>query len=67
MALGRPVAAEDTGFGDAVPTVFRDIDEAQAAVAEIDGDYHRHSRSARELACDLFNSSRQLKAMLAGC
>jgi len=41
MALGRPVVAEDTGFGDAVPTgrgvlKFRDRDEAQAAVAEID-------------------------------
>jgi len=72
MALGRPVVAEDTGFGDVVPTgrgvlKFRDSDEARAAVAEIDRDYHLHSRSARALACDLFNSDRQLKAMLAAC
>ena len=72
LALGRPVVAEDTGFGDAVPTgrgvvKFRDLVEAQAAVAEIDRDYSLHSRWARELACDLFNSDRQLKAMLAAC
>jgi hypothetical protein len=72
MALGRPVVAEDTGFGDVVPTgrgvlKFRDSEEAQAAVAEIDRDYRLHSRRARELACDLFNSDRQLKVMLAAC
>jgi hypothetical protein len=72
MALGRPVVAEDTGFGDVVPAgrgvlKFRDSEEAQAAVAEIDRDYSLHSRRARELACDLFNSDRQLKAMLAAC
>jgi hypothetical protein len=72
LALGRPVVAEDTGFGDAVPTgrgvlKFRDSDEAQAAVAEIDRDYRLHSRRARALACDLFNSDRQLKAMLSAC
>ena len=72
LAMGRPVVAEDTGFGDAVPTgrgvlKFRDSDEAQAAVAEIDRDYSLHSRRARALARDLFNSDRLLKAMLAAC
>jgi hypothetical protein len=72
MALGRPVVAEDTGFGETVPTGrgvfdFRDIEEAAAAVSEIDGNYDLHSRWARELACDLFNSDRQLKAMLSAC
>jgi hypothetical protein len=72
LALGRPVLAEETGFGDFVPTGrgildFRNLDEARAAVAEIDGNYHLHSRWARELAEDLFNSDRQLTAMLAAC
>jgi hypothetical protein len=72
MALGRPVLAEDTGFGEFVPTGrgvldFRDMDEALAAVAEIDGNYELHCRWARELAEDLFNSDRQLNAMLAVC
>jgi hypothetical protein len=72
MALGRPVLAEQTGFSDFVPTgrgvlAFRDTDEALAGVAEIDGNYEFHSRHARELAADLFNSDRQLSAMLAAC
>jgi len=72
MALGRPVLAEDTGFGDFIPTgrgvlSFRDIDEAAAGVAEIDGNYEHHSRVARELAGDLLNSDRQLRAMLEVC
>ena len=72
LALGRPVLAEETGFSAFVPTGrgiidFRDIDEARAAVSEIDGNYHLHSRWARELACDLFNSDRQLASMLSAC
>lgn len=72
MALGRPVLAEQTGFSEFVPTgrgvvAFRDIDEALAGVAEIDGNYDFHSRHARDLAADLFNSDRQLSAMLAAC
>lgn len=72
MALGRPVLAEDTGFGQFVPTGrgvldFRDLEEARAGVAEIDGNYQLHSRWARELAEDLFSSDRQLTAMLDAC
>lgn len=72
MALGRPVLAEETGFSKFVPTgrgvlKFRDIDEAVAGVAEIDGNYDFHSRHARDLAADLFNSDRQISAMLAAC
>lgn len=72
MALGRPVLAEQTGFSDFIPTgqgvlAFRDIDEALAGVAEIDGNYNFHSRHARALAADLFNSDRQLSAMLSAC
>ncbi len=72
LALGRPVLAEDTGFRRHIPVgrgilTFRDGEEARAAVAEIDGNYALHSRGARELARDLFNSERQLGAMLAAC
>lgn len=72
LALGRPVLAEKTSFSEFVPTgrgvvSFRDIEEARSGVAEIDGNYHLHSRWARELAADLFNSDRQLSAMLAAC
>jgi hypothetical protein len=72
LASARPVLAEDTGFTERLPTgtgllAFRDINDAVAAVAEIDGNYDRHSRVAREIAADLFDSRRCLEAMLSVC
>lgn len=72
LASGRPVLAEDTGFSERLPTgagliAFRDIGEAAAGVAEIDANYGRHSRAAREMAEDLFDSHNCLGAMLSAC
>lgn len=70
LATGRPVLAEETGFSDRLPVgrgllAFHDIAEAVDAVAEIDSNYALHSRTARELAEDLFDSRRCLNAMLS--
>lgn len=70
LASGRPVAAEDTGFGERVPTgsgvlAFRDIREAADAIARIDGDYERHRRAAREIVEDHFNWRKCADAMLS--
>jgi glycosyltransferase involved in cell wall biosynthesis len=72
LASGRPVIAEETGFSERIPTgkgliAFRNIDEAAAAVAEIDSNYDLHSRAARELADELFDSRRCLSTMLQAC
>ena len=72
LASARPVLAEDTGFTERLPTgsgilAFRDIRDAVAGVAEIDGNYARHSRAAREIAASLFDSRRCLQAMLSLC
>jgi hypothetical protein len=72
LASGRPVLIEDTGVGDHLPTgqgllVFRDVDEALAGVAEIDGNYERHRRAARSLAEEALDSRKCLSAMLAAC
>lgn len=72
LASGRPVLAEDSGFSERIPTghgllTFRDMDEAIAGVAEIDGNYSRHSRAAREIAVELFDSRRRLEAILSAC
>jgi hypothetical protein len=72
LASGRPVLAEDTGFSDHLPTgngllAFRDLEEAVDKVKEIDRNYPRHMRAARELAEEHFNSDRWLPAMLAAC
>lgn len=72
LAAGRPVLGEDTGFGDHLPTgdgliLFRDMDEAVSAVADIDANYERHSRSARDFAEQFLDSERSLKLMIDAC
>ena len=72
LASGRPVLAEDTGFGDHFPTgqgliLFRNLEEAVAGVAEIDANYAAHSRAAREFAETYLDSGRCLTAMLDAC
>jgi hypothetical protein len=72
LASGRPVLAEDTGFSESLPTgngllVFRDMEQAVAGVAEIDGNYRHHSQAARALAHDLFDSRKCLASMLEAC
>jgi hypothetical protein len=72
LASGRPVLAEDTGFKHHIPIgsgliTFTDLDEASAGVAEIDGNYPRHARAARELAEEHLNAEKWLRSMLAAC
>lgn len=69
LASGRPVLFEDTGIGESLPTgagllLFRDLEEAVAAVAEADRDWARHSRAARALAAEFLDGRRRLPAML---
>lgn len=70
LATGRPVVMEDTGIGNRLPTgegllLFRDMDEAVAAVAEIDANYGLHARAARALAETYMDSRRCLEAMVS--
>ena len=72
LATGRPVLAEDTGFSDHLPTgrglvAFNNLEEALAGVAEIDGNYQKHMRAARELAEEYLGSKKWLPIMLAAC
>jgi hypothetical protein len=72
LASGRPVVAEDTGFRGKLPVgygflPFSNLDEATAAVADVDANYQRHSLAARELAETYFDSRRCLNEMLSAC
>jgi hypothetical protein len=72
LASGRPVLARETGFSERLPTglgliSFRDMEEAVAGVADIDGHYGRHSRIAREIAEEFFDSRKCLAALLSAC
>jgi glycosyltransferase involved in cell wall biosynthesis len=60
---------QSTGFEDVIPTgagafAVTDADEAAAAMAEVRGDYARHSRAARELAREHFDAERVMGRML---
>ena len=69
LASGRPVIAQDTGAGEALPTgeglfLFSDAEGVGAAVEAIQGDYARHARAARALAEAHFDSDRVLTRLL---
>jgi hypothetical protein len=69
LASGRPVIAQDTGFSRYLPTgeglfAFRTGDDALAAIDEVNGDYARHSRAAREIAEQHFDSRLVLSRLL---
>ena len=69
LAAGRPVLAQDTGFGEHLPTgkgllAFRDLDEATDAVAAVRADYAAHARAARQVAVEYLDSDRVLSKLL---
>jgi hypothetical protein len=69
LASGRPVVAQDTGFGASLPVgegllAFAGTAEAAAAVAEVESDLSRHGRAARELAEQHLDSRKVLARLL---
>ena len=72
LASGRPVVAEETGFSERVPTgtgllSFNDIDSAAVAIAEIDANYERHRRAAREIVEAYFDWRKTVDTILVAC
>jgi hypothetical protein len=68
LASGRPVLAQDTGFGDTLPTgegllTFATVEEAAEATRAIGRDHARHALAARRLAEECFDSSKVLGAL----
>lgn len=69
LASGRPVVTQDTGFGDVLPVgkglqAFTTIEEAVQAVEEVHRDLPGHSRAARDIAEEYFDSDKVLTAFL---
>jgi hypothetical protein len=70
LAAGRPVVTMRTGFSRFYPVgrglfEFATHDEALAGIDAIAADYAAHSRAARALAAEYFDSTRVLGALLA--
>jgi hypothetical protein len=69
LASGRPVVAQDTGFGVSLPTgeglvAFSDSAGAVEAIAAVEGEYGRHAAAARELAVEYLDARRVLGRLL---
>lgn len=65
LAAGRPVVAQDTGFSDVIPTgegvlAFSTPDEAVEAISRVEARYQLHSKAARAIAEEFFESDRVL-------
>jgi len=69
LACGRPVLAQDTGFGDVLPVgdgllSFETVDDAVAAIEALRGDPEHHARAARRIAEEHLDSDRVLGHLL---
>lgn len=69
LASGRPVVVEDTGFPDWLPEgrgihAFRTLEDAVAALEDLEQRYDVHCRAAREITAEYFDSRRVLPRLL---
>jgi hypothetical protein len=69
LAAGRPVVVQDTGFAAVLPVgegilLFRRLEEAVAAIREIEANYERHAKTARAIAGEYFDSDKVLNRLI---
>ena len=69
LAAGRPVAAQDSGFGDILPLgpglhAFQTVDQAAEAIRSIEADYQRASAHATAVAQEYFAAEKVLGKLL---
>ena len=69
LAAGRPAVVQDTGFSEVYPCseglfAFNTIEDVQAAIRKVDGDYQSHATAARRIAENYFDSDLVLREML---
>ena len=70
LASGRPVVVQETGFSQNIPCgrgiiAFRNFEEAVGAINEINCNYNKHCKWAREIAEEYFNSDRVLTELIS--
>lgn len=69
LAAGRPVITQETGWSKYIPVgeglfAFSNESEALEAIREVSGNSEAHSRKAREIAEEYFDSRKVLSRML---
>ena len=71
LAAGRPVVVQDTGFRSVLPVgegllAFSSVDEAVAAIREVEENYAQHARAARDIAETCFDADKVLTRLIEG-
>src|SRR3954462_8627732 len=61
LATGKPVITQDTGFARVLPTgaglfAFNTMEQVLAAIDDINANYERHCRAARDVAAEYFSA-----------
>ena len=69
LASGRPVITQQTGFSDwlsadAGVVPFVDLDDAVAAIADVEARYRLHAEAARDIAATWFDSADVLQRLI---
>jgi hypothetical protein len=69
LAAGRPVVVQDVGFARILPVgkgilSFRTLEEAAAAIKEVETNYTQHAQAAREIAEAFFDSDKVLTHLI---
>jgi len=69
LAAGRPVVVQETGFSDVLPVgegilPFRTLGDSAKGIREVERNYDRHSRAARAIAEEYFDSDKVLTKLL---
>ena len=70
LALGRPAVVQETGWSDTIPAgegllAFSTLEEAVAAIADINDHYAEHQAAARALAVQFFEAKKVCADLLA--
>ena len=66
LAAGRPVVLQDTGFSEHLPCgmglfAVKNIEEATSAINEIESNWSKHSKAARDIAMNYLDTTIVLK------
>jgi hypothetical protein len=69
LASGRPVVMQETGFSQHLPCgqglfAVRTVEEAAAAINEINSDYEPHAQWARDIAVEYLDARKVLGKLL---
>jgi glycosyltransferase involved in cell wall biosynthesis len=69
LASGKPVVVQDTGFSSVIPTgegilSFNNVQEAVEAIDQLEDEYEIHTKAAREIAENYFDSDKVLTNLI---